>query len=83
MFLEHLIYVQKKAFSRVVVKTWKEISNNLKRLSKKAGLHKKKIKIALFDMLKAEELCVKFDDITRDWQNNNNNNNNNNKFISN
>ena len=31
-------------------------------------------------MLKAEELCVKFDDITRDWQNNNNNNN---KFISN
>ena len=32
-------------------------------------------------MLKAEELCVKFDDITRDWQNNNNNNNN--KFISN
>ena len=34
-------------------------------------------------MLKAEELCVKFDDITRDWQNNNNNNNNNNKFISN
>ena len=32
-------------------------------------------------MLKAEELYVKFDDITRDWQNNNNNNNN--KFISN
>ena len=42
MFLEHLIYVQKKAFSRVVVKTWNEISNNLRRLSKKAGLHKKK-----------------------------------------
>ena len=33
-------------------------------------------------MLKAEELCVKFDDITRDWQNNNNKNKNN-KFISN
>ena len=32
-------------------------------------------------MLKAEELYVKFDDITRDWQNNNNNNNK--KFISN
>ena len=31
-------------------------------------------------MLKAEELYVKFDDITRDWQNNNNNNK---KFISN
>ena len=30
-------------------------------------------------MLKAEELYVKFDDITRDWQNNKNNN----KFISN
>ena len=31
-------------------------------------------------MLKAEELYVKFDDITRDWQNNKNNNK---KFISN
>ena len=41
MFLEHLIYVQRKAFSRVVVKTWSEISDNLKRLSKKAGPYKK------------------------------------------
>ena len=60
---------KKKVFSRVVVKTWNEIPKNLKRLSKKADLHKKKIKISLFDMLKAEELYVKFDDITRDWQN--------------
>ena len=37
MFLEHLIYVQKKAFSRVVVKTWNEIPNNLKTREDKGG----------------------------------------------
>ena len=69
MFLEHFIYVQRKAFSRVVVKTWNEIPNNLRRLSKNVGLHKKKLKIVLFDMLKAKDSYVEFDDITRDWQN--------------